>query len=121
VDRKMSEEEAKVEGVEEEKGEEGKVEEEREVPLVEEEEKESRIYTVPLKKAYYVPRYKRAKKAVKILREFIRRHMKAERVIISQRLNEKIWSRGIEKPPRRVKVKAVKSEEGVVEVDLASE
>jgi len=47
--------------------------------------------------------------------------MKAERVIISQRLNEKIWSRGIEKPPRRVKVKAVKSEEGVVEVDLASE
>lgn len=86
-----------------------------------EEEGESRVYTVPLKKAYYVPRYKRTEKAIRIIKEFILRHMKAERVVISQRLNEKVWSRGDQKPPRRIKVKAVKDKEGVVKVDIASD
>ncbi|MEM1659167.1 MAG: 50S ribosomal protein L31e [Candidatus Jordarchaeales archaeon] len=84
------------------------------------EEGETRFYIIPLRKAYYVPRNKRTKKAIKIIREFISRHMKAQRVLISQRLNEKIWSRGDQKPPRRIKVKAVKDSEGVVRVDLAS-
>lgn len=92
---------------------------EEEAPL--EEEGETRIYTVPLKRAYYVPRYRRTEKAIRIIREFISRHMKAEKVVISQRLNEKIWSRGDQKPPRRIRVKAVKDKEGVVKVDLASD
>ncbi|MBS7287933.1 MAG: 60S ribosomal protein L31, partial [Candidatus Freyarchaeota archaeon] len=48
-------------------------------------------------------------------------NMKAEKVVISQRLNERVWSRGDQKPPRRVRVKAVKDKEGVVKVDLASD
>ncbi|MEM3147569.1 MAG: 50S ribosomal protein L31e [Candidatus Jordarchaeales archaeon] len=98
--------------------------EEEEAPLEEaplEEEGETRIYTIPLKKAYYVPRYKRTEKAIRLIREFILRHMKAERVVILQRLNEKVWSRGDQKPPRRIKVKAVKDKEGVVKVDIASD
>ncbi len=113
----MSEDEVK-NNVELETAEEAPSEKE-EAPL--EEEGETRIYTVPLRKAYYVPRYKRAEKAIRIIREFILRHMKAERVVILQRLNEKIWSRGNRKPPRRVKVKAIKDKEGVVKVDLASD
>ncbi len=104
--------------------EEGRVEGEEaaeEIAPLKEEEGEARIYTIPLKRAYYSPRHRRAKKAVSLVREFILRHMKAEKVIISQHLNEKIWSRGIQKPPRRIRVKAVKDSEGVVKVDLASD
>ncbi|RLE60972.1 MAG: 50S ribosomal protein L31e [Thermoprotei archaeon] len=64
-----------------------------------------RTYIVPLKKAYHVPRKKRAKVAVRVLREFIARHLRnPETIIIHEKVNEEIWSRSIEKPPRRIKV-----------------
>lgn len=44
--------------------------------------------------------------------------MKAEIVKIDNELNEKIWERGIQKPPARVRVKAVK-EGNVVIATLA--
>nr|MDO8080766.1 50S ribosomal protein L31e [Candidatus Freyarchaeota archaeon] len=82
---------------------------------------EERVYTVPLKAARYVPPKRRASKAVRILRKFIGRHLKVENIIILPEVNEKIWERGIEKPPRKIRVKASKDEEGVVEVALAVE
>ncbi len=82
---------------------------------------EERVYTIPLRDCWLAPRNKRAKKAVKIIREFIERHVKAKEVKIDQKLNEKIWERGIQKPPRRVKVKVKKDEEGVATVYLAEE
>lgn len=83
-----------------------------------EEEKvlEERVYTVPLK--IKGRGLHRAKKAVKILKEFISRHMHSENVKIMTEVNEKIWSRGIRNPPRRIKVKAVRTEENVVKVYL---
>ncbi len=42
-----------------------------------------------------------------------------ERLVISNQVNEKIWSRGIEKPPRKIRVRAVKDKEGVITVYLA--
>ncbi|HDD33882.1 MAG: 50S ribosomal protein L31e [Thermoprotei archaeon] len=78
-----------------------------------------RVYTIPLRDAYTAPRKKRAKVAVRIVRDFIKRHMKVEVVKISPKLNEIIWSRSAEKPPRRVKVRAKVIEEGVAEVEPA--
>jgi large subunit ribosomal protein L31e len=74
-----------------------------------------RIYTIPLRSAYEAVRGKRSRKAVKIVRSFISRHMKAEigEVSISEGVNSLIWKRGIQKPPRKIKVRAVKSGEGV--------
>ncbi len=73
---------------------------------------EERVYTVPLWK---VLRYKkglhRAKRAAKFLRDFISRHMKNPNVKISPEVNEVIWSRGIRNPPRRIKVKVVRTSE----------
>lgn len=78
-----------------------------------------RDYNVPLRRGFLlVSRYKRAKKAVKTLREFIQKHMKTEDVRIGQHLNEYIWGRGIKNPPHHVKVHAVKDAEGVVKVEL---
>lgn len=80
-----------------------------------------RIITVPLKATKMAPRSRRAKRAVKEVREFITRHMKAEedKVWIDTALNEKLWERGIQKPPSRITVKAVKFDDGTVEVTLA--
>lgn len=74
-----------------------------------------RIYTVPLGKAYETVRNKRAPRAVKILRTFITRHMKAdgERIILSENINKLIWIRSIQKPPRRIKVRLIKEGETI--------
>ncbi|MEM1784725.1 MAG: 50S ribosomal protein L31e [Candidatus Bathyarchaeia archaeon] len=91
---------------------------------------EERFYTIPLGKAWIAPSKKRAPRAIRIIRDFIKRHMKVEtlegsegaesrKIIISNEVNEKIWERGIEKPPRKIRVKAVKDIEGNVTVYLA--
>ena len=88
---------------------------EEEIEIIEE-----RVYVVPFyPKLKYVPRWRRTPRAIRMLREFVKRHMKAEGVIISEELNEFIWSRGSKKPPRKVRVKCSKDKEGVVEVRLA--
>jgi large subunit ribosomal protein L31e len=42
-------------------------------------------------------------------------------VWLDYRLNELIWSRGIEHPPSRVRVKAIRFEDGLIEVSLPEE
>jgi len=79
-----------------------------------------RIYTIPLRDVKKVPRTKRSPRAMRYIREFIQKHMKAEDVIIDTAVNEKIWERGIEKIPSKIKVKAVE-EDGTVEVTLVDE
>jgi large subunit ribosomal protein L31e len=96
---------------------------------VEEDIVEERFYTIPLSKAWIVPRKKRAPKAARIVRSFVLKNMKvrteveeeeeAERLVIDNDVNEKLWSRGIEKPPRKIRVRVVKDKEGVVTVHLA--
>ncbi len=79
-----------------------------------------RIYTVPLRNAHLAPLTKRARRAVNEVRHFLARHMKAEeaKIWIDNPVNEMIWARGIQKPPRRIRVRAIKFEDGVVEVSL---
>jgi large subunit ribosomal protein L31e len=87
----------------------------------EEEIEEERYYVVPLAKKGFerVPRWKRAKKAMKVLREFITRHMKPEGdVYIAQELNERIWEQGIKHPPRKVRIRVTKSTDGIVRAYL---
>jgi large subunit ribosomal protein L31e len=97
---------AEAEAAEEEEGEAG----EEEIEVVEE-----RIYTIPLRHAWVVtPRGKRAPRAVRDVRDFVARHMKAEEIAISNEVNSVIWGRGINKPPRKVKIRAVKDKEGKV-------
>lgn len=116
---------------------EGEAEKEKKIgekEALEEEIVEERIYTVPLQRAWIMPPKKRAPRAIRILRSFIEKHMKvgsrarkteeeeeeeAGQLIISNEVNEKIWGRGIEKPPRKIRIRAVKDKEGVVTVYLA--
>jgi len=88
--------------------------------IPEEEIVDERIYTVPLRKAYWTgSRTKRSNKAVRILRQFVERHMKPEEVVIQPEVNDRIWSRGIQKPPRRIRIRATKNADNLVRVYLA--
>lgn len=80
-----------------------------------------RIVVIPLRKTKQAPRTKRAARAIKEIREYITRHMKVdeEHVWIDASLNEKVWENGIRNPPSKVTVKAVKFDDGLVEVSLA--
>ncbi|MEB2837294.1 MAG: 50S ribosomal protein L31e [Desulfurococcales archaeon] len=69
------------------------------------------VYVIPLKRVYWGRRTNRADRAVRLLREFVKRHTKADRVVIMNEVNNYIWSRGREKPPRRVKVVVTLREE----------
>ncbi len=80
-----------------------------------------RSYIIPLRDAYEASKTKRAKKAISIIRKFAQRHMKGENVRISKGVNQVIWSRGAEKPPRRITVIIRKDEEGVIHVRLPDE
>ncbi len=81
-----------------------------------------RVYSLRLKhKMKRYPRWLRAKKAAKYVRNFLSKRMKAEieNIKIDASINEKIWEKGCEKPPARIKVRAVKFDDGIVEAELA--
>jgi large subunit ribosomal protein L31e len=82
-----------------------------------------RIYTVPLSRAYnYSERY-RARFAVKILRAFLARHMKVEpeSVRLSAGINDLMWTHGMSRPPRKLKLKVSKDSGGMVRAVLLEE
>jgi large subunit ribosomal protein L31e len=72
---------------------------------------DEKVYTINLRDAFDKPRGKRAPKAIDMIRAFVGRHMKvgSENVSVSNKLNAIIWARGIQKPPRKVKVKVAKT------------
>ena len=79
------------------------------------------MYNVPLRKGFRkAPRYRKAKKAMTTLKEFIMQHMKCEpeEVRIGRALNHKIWERGGKNPPHHVKITVVKSDDGMVKAEL---
>jgi large subunit ribosomal protein L31e len=64
-----------------------------------------RTYNVPLRSGFReTARWKRAKKAMTVLREFLIKHTKREDVKIGRHLNEFLWKHGIKNPPHHVKV-----------------
>jgi large subunit ribosomal protein L31e len=73
------------------------------------------IFTIPLGDLWKESRWRRTPKALRILKSFILRHLKMEpeSLRISQDLNKILWMRGIEKPPRRIRVRVMRDKEGV--------
>jgi large subunit ribosomal protein L31e len=135
-EEKPVEEAAKEEAKEQAPAEEKPVEEEEAKPVKkkkeEEEIVEERAYIIPLQKALVRPPKKRAPRAMQLIKAFVTKHMKLEmkvseeeeeeelpQLIISNEVNERVWCRGIEKPPRRIRVRAAKDKDGNVTVYLA--
>ena len=78
-----------------------------------------RIYVIPLKKTKFKAS-RAAPTAIKRVRKYLTHHMKveAEKIWIDDSLNKELWSHGKYKMPSKIRVKAVKFEDGVVEVYL---
>ncbi len=78
-----------------------------------------RTYTIPLRAGVMkTKKYKRAKKAVSIIKEFVTRNSKSSDVKIGKHLNLKLWEHGIRNVLCRVKVNASKDDKGTVTVEL---
>jgi len=73
-----------------------------------------RVYTINLGKVLLSPNNQRAKRAINMVKEFARHHMKTERVKIEEDLSHQIWHRGIRHPPRKIRVRLSKTDEGFV-------
>lgn len=83
------------------------------------EETTERIYIIPLKQKKYKASIA-APTAVKRVKHYLVKHMKVNEkdIWIDGSLNNEIWSRGKYKMPNKIRVKAVKFEDGVVEAYL---
>jgi len=79
-----------------------------------------RIYVVPLRKAKIGRSSRAAPRAVKHVRSFLNRHMKVDKedIWIDDSINKELWSQGKYKIPNKIRVRAVKFEDGIVEVTL---
>ncbi|RCV64921.1 large subunit ribosomal protein L31e [Methanophagales archaeon] len=78
---------------------------------------EERIYTIPLKAVKKAPRWKRSNRAIALIREYLMKHTKSEYILIDTKINEKVWARGSEKPPSKIRVK-VTEEEDIIRAEL---
>lgn len=78
-----------------------------------------RTYVIPLRKVKNVQRTIRAPRAIREVQTFLKKHMKTDDVKLDASINEKIWERGIQKIPSKIKVKVTKDEEsGIAEAVL---
>ena len=77
-----------------------------------------RVYTINLGKVLLSQSQHRAVRAINMIREFARHHMKVDDVKIDQDLSHQIWKRGIRRPPRKIRVKMTKTDDGFVLVSL---
>jgi large subunit ribosomal protein L31e len=76
-----------------------------------------KIFTIPLREAYKKAEGKRVPYAARLVRSYLKTHMKSDTIKLGSKLNEELWGRSISRPPRHIRVKAFK-EEGVVKAEL---
>ena len=77
-----------------------------------------RIYTIPLRKTKDLVRSRRADLAVRDVKRFLTQHMKSQTIWVDASVNEALWSKGKYSIPSRIRVRATRFSDGVVEVTL---
>ncbi len=76
-----------------------------------------RIYTIPLRDVKKAPRWKRSNRAIAVIMEYLKRHTKSEDIFLDATINEKVWERGSQKPPSKIRVR-VTEEEDIIKAEL---
>ena len=79
-----------------------------------------RLYVIPLRKVKWGRSSLATPRAVKHVRNFLTKHMKvdAENIWIDDSLNRALWAHGKYRIPSKIRVRATKFEDGVVEATL---
>ena len=73
-----------------------------------------RVYTIPLGKVLLSANTHRAVRAINMIKEFARHHMKTYTIKIDEEISHIIWARGVRSPPRKIRVKMTKTDEGYI-------
>ena len=73
-----------------------------------------RVYTINLGKVLLSQSQHRAVRAINMIREFARHHMKVEEIKIEEELAHQIWAKGVRSPPRKIRVRMSRTDEGYV-------
>jgi large subunit ribosomal protein L31e len=74
--------------------------------------------TLNLRDAYEAKKWRRAKRAINLIRQKALRVAKVKRVVIDEALNRLIWSRGVERPPRKVRLVIERVDEETARVSV---
>ncbi|MDY6769872.1 MAG: hypothetical protein SVU88_02765 [Candidatus Nanohaloarchaea archaeon] len=79
---------------------------------------EKELHTVGLGQVRKVAPRNRASKAMKLLKEYVRRHSDVDSVSVSTAVNERLWQDGAASPPRSVDIQVL-VDDGTAHVELA--
>jgi ribosomal protein L31E len=75
---------------------------------------EGKVITINLRKELVgKPYWRRTKDAASILRRILKKKTRAEKILIGKKLNDVLWSRGIQNPATKLRVKIIKEEEAI--------
>ena len=80
-----------------------------------------RIYTVNLKSEFLkAARWQKSQRAVYTVRAFLKKHTKVDedKIKIGATINEKIWDRGNQHPPTKIRIKTIQTDEGLVKAEM---
>ncbi|MEA1930236.1 50S ribosomal protein L31e [Halohasta litorea] len=85
---------------------------------------EERVVTIPLRDVRKVATQERADRAMTIIRDHLSQHfnVEGEEVRLDPSINEKVWERGRQNPPSKIRVRAarfVEDDEAIVEAEVA--
>ncbi|MFQ5475689.1 MAG: 50S ribosomal protein L31e, partial [Nitrosopumilus sp.] len=80
-----------------------------------------RVYTINLGKVKLSQSQHRAVRAINMIKEFARHHMKVETIKIEEELAHQVWAKGVRSPPRKIRVRMSKTDEGYVLVSQYDE
>ena len=86
---------------------------------------DERVVTIPLRGVTAVPSYKRADKAISLIRQHLAKHFKVslDEVRLDPSINKIVWARGQKHPPPNIRVRAALFEEdglSIVEAEYAA-
>ena len=85
---------------------------------------EERVVTIPLRDVRKVATQERADRAMTIIRDHLAQHFNVdgEEVRLDPSINEKVWERGRQNPPSKLRVRAARfleDDEAIVEAEVA--
>ena len=73
-----------------------------------------RVYTIPLGKVLLSQSQHRSVRTINMIREFARKHMKTQEIKIDEEVAHLVWSRGVRSPPRKIRVRMTKTDDGFI-------
>jgi len=87
------------------------------------EQHEEHIFIIPLKFPVKMAAYRRAGRSIRDIRKYLARHTKTspKDIHIDASINQLVWARGGKHVPPRIRVRAMKFEDGVVEAEALME